>query len=327
MKPQRARVTLLSAATAAVFTALSVVQAPAALALADLPPGVMRATLQPDGRTLITWDAAAPIWAAGTTQWWVSPSGPICENHLPLSYTENVVAQPSCIVSGLAAGQTVTVYIGEWEPTYGELKVGRNIAVVAPTQVPLAPVVTAATAGNTTASVSWNPPANAAEAGSALTYTVQMTPGGVVCTTPETACDVGGLTNGQPYTFSVTASGPGGASPAAVSGPVTPQASVPSSVRAVKVKRTGRDVAVTWQAPKSTGGSPITGYVVTASPGGKICKALKPLRCTIKALTVGTTYTFTVEAKNGKGMGPTTTSAKVTVPKPPPPPKHSVSVS
>lgn len=326
MSSFKPRMVVGGAVALATFELLGITQAAPSLAMDEVPPDVIRATVLADGRTQIAWDAAAATWLPGTTSWWVSPSDAICENHINLSYSDHVVNEPTCIVSGLAPGQTVTVYMGEWNPTYGALKVASNIPVGAPTQVPLAPVLTATTAGNTTATVSWNPPTNSAQTG-ALTYTVQATPGGVVCTTAETTCEVTGLVNDQAVTFAIIATGPGGASPAAVSGPVLPQASVPGPPRSIKARRAGRNVTVTWQAPKATGGSPVTGYVVTASPGGRTCKASKPTGCTIKNLTIGTTYSFAVEASNAKGTGSAATSEKLTIPKPPPPPKHSVAIS
>ncbi len=57
---------------------------------------------------------------------------------------------------------------------------------------------------------------------------------------------------------------------------------------------------VTFTAPASNGGSPITGYTVTSNPDGKTgTRTSSPI--TIKLLTNGTPYTFTVTAINGAG--------------------------
>jgi hypothetical protein len=59
---------------------------------------------------------------------------------------------------------------------------------------------------------------------------------------------------------------------------------------------------VNWGAPWNSGGSPITGYTATASPGGRSCHATEPWwGCTVVGLTPGQAYTFTVTATNSVG--------------------------
>jgi hypothetical protein len=75
----------------------------------------------------------------------------------------------------------------------------------------------------------------------------------------------------------------------------------PGAVTAKASADTGAQVR--WSAPLSDGGSPITGYTVTASPGGQTCQWTSgPLRCAV-ALSPGTTYTFSVQATNANGPG------------------------
>jgi YVTN family beta-propeller protein len=61
---------------------------------------------------------------------------------------------------------------------------------------------------------------------------------------------------------------------------------------------------VSWTAPSSDGGAPITSYTVTASPGGQTCSWTSgPLHCAVTGLSNGTAYTFTVTAANSAGAG------------------------
>ena len=57
---------------------------------------------------------------------------------------------------------------------------------------------------------------------------------------------------------------------------------------------------VTFTAPVSNGGSAITGYTVTSSPGG-ITGTGTASPITVTGLTNGTAYTFTVTATNAIG--------------------------
>lgn len=83
----------------------------------------------------------------------------------------------------------------------------------------------------------------------------------------------------------------------------------PTSVAAVA----GNAIAViTWTAPVSTGGAPITKYTVTSSPA--TTQQVLASGGTFTGLTNGTAYTFTVVATNAAGDGPASSpSASITV--------------
>jgi hypothetical protein len=62
------------------------------------------------------------------------------------------------------------------------------------------------------------------------------------------------------------------------------------------------EATVSFNPPKSDGGSPITRYNVTSHPGN-IKASSKQSPITVKGLTNGKTYTFTVTASNSVGTG------------------------
>ena len=79
-------------------------------------------------------------------------------------------------------------------------------------------------------------------------------------------------------------------------------ATVPSAPTLVSATPDHTIVTLAWTAPASNGGSPITGYTATASPGGAICTSAG-LGCTVGGLANGTSYSFTVTATNAVGTG------------------------
>jgi hypothetical protein len=77
---------------------------------------------------------------------------------------------------------------------------------------------------------------------------------------------------------------------------------------------------VQWLAPANTGGSAITGYEVTSSPGGRTCATSGALSCTVSGLTNGQQYTFTVKAENGLGLSLASSASNSVAPEPDGPP-------
>ena len=72
----------------------------------------------------------------------------------------------------------------------------------------------------------------------------------------------------------------------------------------------GTQALISFEAPTSTGGSPIDFYTVTANPGWlKATGSGSPIL--IKGLTLGKSYTFTITATNAVGTGRSVPMAKV----------------
>jgi hypothetical protein len=187
---------------------------------------------------------------------------------------------------------------------------------------PDAPQTVTATAGDTSATVSWSAPAS--NGGSPITgYTATASPGGATCsTTAALTCTVTGLTNGTSYTFTVTATNVAGtSSPSAVSNTATPAApvtaTVPSAPRTVVATAGDRSATVVWSAPAFNGGSPITGYSVTAHDGAT-CSTTGALTCTVTDLDNDTRYTFTVIATNDVGSSAPSQASATVMPVSPP---------
>ena len=77
---------------------------------------------------------------------------------------------------------------------------------------------------------------------------------------------------------------------------------VPGAPTSVSATAGNGQATVSFTAPASTGGMPITSYTVTSSPGGFTASgASSPI--VVTGLTNGTAYTFTVVATNVVGSG------------------------
>jgi Ca2+-binding RTX toxin-like protein len=188
---------------------------------------------------------------------------------------------------------------------------------------PAAPTVGTAIRGNASITAQWTAPANTG--GSPLTgFSVRVFRAGDNALLSTTAVAGGattsrvitGLTNGIAVNFdvrAVNAIGTGAAS--ARSNTVTP-ATVPGApgIGTASAGTAGGTITATarWSAPGTTGGSPITGYVVRAgrfSAAGAVLSvttsAVQPATARLLTMTLPQTgnYRFTVQAINAVGAG------------------------
>jgi hypothetical protein len=87
----------------------------------------------------------------------------------------------------------------------------------------------------------------------------------------------------------------------------------PSAPTSISATAGNTQATVTFTAPTNNGGSAITEYTVTSSPGG-ITATGTTSPITVTGLTNGTSYTFTVTAKNTVGTSAASTASTAVIP-------------
>ncbi|QJD84670.1 Ig-like domain-containing protein [Cohnella herbarum] len=137
-----------------------------------------------------------------------------------------------------------------------------------------------------------------------------------VATVTSATYSVPNLVNGITYYFIVKAENPGGLSAASNQIGATPS-TLPGTPTNVTAEAGNGQAVITFTPPIDNGGSPITGYEVTASPGNAVViGGASPI--TLTGLTNGTSYTFTVKAINSAGKSTASAQSNAIVPKAPP---------
>ena len=277
-----------------------------------------------DGAASVSWTAPADAGGSAITGYEVQAlSGTTVAGSVTL--TDPTVR--SATISGLVNGTSYTLRVratnglgaGAWSDA------SNAVTPAAPATAPGAPTIGTATAGDAQAVVRWTP---GSTGGSPITsYEVQVFTGTALVRTVTglpagaTSATVTGLTNGTAYTFRVRAvNAVGAGTPSAASNTVTPVAAPVATVPGAPVIGTatagaaGGAITATanWTPPTSTGGSPITGYVVRAlrmSATGTVLStttsAVQPAAARRLQMTLPVTgnYRFTVAAVNAVGAG------------------------
>jgi hypothetical protein len=176
--------------------------------------------------------------------------------------------------------------------------------------------------------VTWTAPASntglAAANGRITSYQVVATPttGAAITKTSNSATagsfNFTGLTNGTTYTFQVRAVNAFGAgSLSTPSGQVSP-VGAPGAPGTPVATRGNAQATLTWPAPASDGGSPITGYNVQVRTGNTVVRTDNLVgsatTATIASLNNGTAYNFRVQAVNAIGTGPLSVASNTVTP-------------
>ena len=132
-------------------------------------------------------------------------------------------------------------------------------------------------------------------------YTVTSSPGGFTGTGSTSPITVTGLQSSTSYTFTVTGTNSVGSSVASAASNSITATTVPQAptIGTATDGGTGTTVSVAF-TPGANGGSTVTGYTATSSPGGFTgTGSASPI--TVSGLTAGTAYTFTVTGTNANG--------------------------
>jgi hypothetical protein len=263
-----------------------------------------------DAKATVAWTVPASDGGSAVTSYTVTAS--------PGGATATVAAPAiQADVTGLTNGTAYTFTVRSTNAAGNGPESAATSPAVTPRTVPGKPTAVGATAGDKSASVSWTVPASNGGAPIA-SYTVTSSPGALSETVAgdQTGAVVTGLTNGVAYTFTVlatNAAGDGAASdPSAEVTPVS-NATAPSQVVATPGDS---EATVTWAAPDDDGGSTITSYIVTSTPGGLTATvAGDELSAVVTGLTNGTSYTFTVRADNGIPGNPESAASNAVTPR------------
>jgi fibronectin type 3 domain-containing protein len=232
------------------------------------------------GSSIIGYQVYRSITQTGTYSLLTSPSG--------LSYND----------TGLINGQTYWYKIC----AVNAFIVGVMTASVSsiPFTIPNAPTSLSVTPGNAQVILSWTAPAD--DGASPIDYYIVCQGGLDVAHSTESTATISNLNNGQRYNFTViahNAAGNGTPSNSVSAIPMT----VPGAPTGVTATSGPNKVTIIWKTPQSTGGSPITGYIVYRGSQPIANVNATTLEYVDTSGTVGTIYTYNVVANNAVGNG------------------------
>jgi hypothetical protein len=145
-------------------------------------------------------------------------------------------------------------------------------------------------------------------------YTVTSSPGSFTATGAASPLTVAGLASSTAYTFTAVATNSRGNSASSAASNSITATTVPQAptIGTATDGGTGSTVSVAFTAG-ATGGSAITTYTATSSPGGLTgTGASSPI--TVSGLTAGTAYTFTVTATNANGTSSASSASNSVTP-------------
>jgi len=290
---------------------------PLVVTIAGVPTAPLGLTAVPgNAQTGLSWNTPSNDGGSAITNYTMyrgtSPGGETFLKELG-----NVLAHTD---TGLLNGQTYCYQVAA-KNSVGEGPRSTEVCAT-PATFPEPPTGLTATAGDAQVTLAWSAPAN--DGGSpVINYTIHR---GIAPGAETPLVTVGnilghvdtGLTNGQVYYYKLSAINAVGGGPQSNEASATPHPGItaPSEPLGLQAVGGNAQVLLSWSAPASDGGSPVTNYKVYrgVTSGGEtyITTVGDVLAHTDSGLTNGQTYYYQVSAVNGIGEGPGSTEASAT---------------
>ncbi|KQO18347.1 hypothetical protein ASF12_06945 [Paenibacillus sp. Leaf72] len=222
---------------------------------------------------------SAPTTSAGTTYYYV----------VITNTDSSATGNPTATATSNSAGVTVNVLIAPDQP--------QNLIALG---------------GDQQVTLNWSPSADASYYDIFIANASGQYSNTPIATVTGTSTIVQNLSNGTAYYFVVKAGGTGGLSLQSNEASTTP-ATVATAPTNVTAAAGNGQATVSFTAPADNGGSLITAYQITVSPGNAtVTGTASPI--TITGLTNGTSYTFTVKALNAAGESMASTASNAVTP-------------
>jgi hypothetical protein len=261
-----------------------------------------------DGEALLSWSGVE-----GATGYQIFMSNSAGSYHAALDSVSDSVYSYKAV--GLTNGNTYYFVVKAVHPA-GDSAASNEVSATPQASAPGAPILTSVHAGDAKATLDWEP-----VDGSTGYQIFKTTVSGAYDIPAATVSsnvysyEALGLNNGTMYYFVVKASNTGGISAASNEVGVTPSAptTIPEAPTQVTAIASDGYAMVSFQPPAHNGGSPITHYEVTSSPGSIVATGTTNT-ITVTGLTNGTTYTFTVKAINSIGASDSSNASNAVVP-------------
>jgi fibronectin type III domain protein len=291
--------------SAPVTPQISVPSAPVGVGAASGPDGITVSWAAPDngGSMILNYTVTA----------YIGSTGRIAARVVALSAGSIQMTYPQ-----LACGVAYTFTVAARNALGLGPESSRSNPAVITASVPAAPSNVRATLDGGRASITWTAPSDGGSPITGYTVVAYRDYSNEVVVTREVLGNATQVTligvdralfGPGSYTFAVSAQNAIGSGPQSPrSNPVT-RVSVPSAPLNVRATTSPGTPLVTWDAPASDGGAPLTAYIVSAYRSGYGLDARQTVApglrgTTFTGLATGAMYTFIVAAVNGAGQGP-----------------------